>query len=127
MKRQQVISRFFTPKAAASPTTASANATVPKQSSSGLGILPLASRAPASSSSHGPVNGSEALSQDFASDSSRKGSSRKRLQDEVEDNARDDSLVEDSQQEIPFSSGWYPHALLCYRETSLNGRPSLVR
>jgi len=67
------------------------------------------------------VNGSlDAPSQDLASGSSRKGSSRKRLPDEVEDSVRD------SQEEVPFSSGWSPHALLCCREISLSERLSLV-
>lgn len=117
MKRQQVISRFFTPKPAASPgavpargppcsSAASSDPVLPKQSFSSAGVPPLASRAPASSSSPRPVNGSRDFSEDFSFGSTRQRSSRKRLQDEVEDNVEDHSLVEGSQQERAFPSGW---------------------
>jgi hypothetical protein len=115
MKRQQVISRFFTPKPAAaasapaapSTSASSPSPTVPRPSSAG--DSPLASRAPVSSSSQRRVNGSaissRGFSEDFSFGSSGKRSSRKRPQDEAEDNADDDPVVEDSRPERTFASG----------------------
>ncbi|KAG0589041.1 hypothetical protein KC19_2G287300 [Ceratodon purpureus] len=89
MKRQQVISRFFTPKAAVAaavaPPATPPTASVPNQSFSSAEIPPLAARA--------PVNGSD-FSADFAFGSRGKRSSRKRVQEEVEDSAEEDSQRE---------------------------------
>ena len=127
MKRQQVISRFFTPKAAAaqppapaSTSAASPDPAVPRQSYSSAGLPPLASRVPVSSSPQKSVNGSSRdLSADF-SFGSGKPTSRKRLQDEVDGDA------ENSQQEITLASGWCSLTPLWCGEFWLNVRPSSI-
>lgn len=122
MKRQQVISRFFTPKSVAaspatpSPTASTSTASKPagaKQSSSGSGTRPLVRIPPASLEPAGPVGGtlpsSRNLSQDFPFSSTGVRSTKKRSHNEVGSIEKDHCGTEGSQEERTLTSGWHSH------------------